>query len=128
MDSKKLKIPRSTVGDFLKNQTYGKKKGSGRPRVLTERQNREIRREATNSSKSHRSIQELAPNASASTVLRVIKSSPNLVRRKAKRCPKLTKVHKTARLAFAMERHTWTREWLSVGLSDFRFTLFFSNR
>ena len=113
--SRKIGCPKSTICNFLSNQAYGKK-SPGRHKVLTERQNRQIQREAANSSKGHRSIQrELVPNCSPSTVLRAIKSAPNLVRRKAKKCPKLTTAHKTARLAFSMERHTWTREWLPVG-------------
>ena len=60
-----------------------------RRRVLVDRvywQKGKIRREATNSSKGHRSIQRVGITCSPSSVLRAIKSSPNLVRRKAKRC------------------------------------------
>lgn len=102
------KIGRShdVINRFLRNPAeYGRAKGRGRKPKLTKRMKRRILRDVSNSTKGTRQIQrEFAPNCSHMTVWKAIKESPNLVRQRLRRQPKLTEQHKAARLAFAEER------------------------
>ena len=95
------------------------KKKIGRPKKLSERDKRSILRVASNAALSYNQIKSKSGvNCSRSTVRRIIKSSKNIVRRKFKKIPPLTKKHKDNRLTFAREYMAWTNEWKKVVFTD----------
>ena len=95
--------------------TYGKAKSSGRPKKLSSRTERRILAELTNSQKGVRKVRdEVAPDVSHQTVWRVAKKSPKVGLQRLKACPRLTSVHKKARIQFAEEHITWTHQWHTV--------------
>ena len=48
----------------------------------------------------------------------ILKSKPNLVYKRRKSQPRLTKLHKQKRLKFATSRLQWDREWDHIVFSD----------
>lgn len=75
-------------------------------------------REVGNSTKGVRKLQkELAPDVSHVTVWKVIKSSPNIVRQKMQKRPKLTDEHKAARVGFAELKVAYPLSWRKVSSS-----------
>lgn len=108
------------VRNYLRDpENYGKNQRGRTYRATTERERRVILREASNSALTARQIRNIAgTSASVQTVRRVIKASPNIKRRKMKKKPHLTGLHKEARLLFCRERLAWTREWNKIIFSD----------
>ena len=87
---------------YLKNpMMYGNKNSPGRPAALSTRDNSEVVRFPSNTTKSANDIKkEIGLGASRLTIRRVIHASPNIVRQKTMKSPTLTPIHKQARLDF----------------------------
>lgn len=117
------KIGRShkVVNNFVGNMDgYGKKKRRGRKPKLSKHTKRRILADISNSTKGTRRVRdELATNVHHTTVWRAIKSSPNIVRQRMQRCPKLSQAHKEARLNWAEQRIWWKTKWQKVILGIF---------
>lgn len=87
----------------------------GRPKILTERDNRQLIRAAANSTKGSRRIaKENTPGVSHVTVWRSLNDSGNLKYVKMNSVPKLKPIHCEARSRFADLHQTWNYEWKSV--------------
>jgi len=99
------------VRNFLKNPAkYGQKKRKGRKRKLSKRMERQIGKQASNSSKSVNDIKkELNLEVCKTTVWNAIQRNPNIVREKMAKAPRLLPHHIDARLEFAKEN--MDREW-----------------
>ena len=90
---------------------------SGRPKVLSERDERRIVNLASSGSYSIREIQrELPTQVSTTTIHNVIKDSPYLEWTKKNMQPPLSAQHKERRLEFA--RDNMNRDWKKVIFSD----------
>ncbi len=95
------------------------KVSSGRKKKLSERDERNIVRHASNKVISARQItSELQLDVHPRTVSRTLASFPHLDYRKMKREPKITPAHAAGRRAFAHDHHTWTNQWHRVIFSD----------
>ncbi|KHJ88486.1 transposase [Oesophagostomum dentatum] len=116
--AKNLGRSRRCVDNFIRNPaSYGRKKGGGRPRKLSSLEERHVRRMASNSSLSINDIRSVLDlDASKSTVLRAIHRSGTLVRQKMKPAPRLTPLHRKARLEFA--RDNMNTNWNKIVFSD----------
>ena len=115
-----IKRSRNVVNNYLRDQeNYGKKKSSGRPKVLSERNRRSILREVRVSGGSVGQV-KAATNVPGSwwTVWRVIKGSPNIEYTRGQRKPDWKKHHIDARRQFAINHVTWADEWTRVIFSD----------
>ena len=104
--SKVIRRSRRVIHNFLKNvEGYDKKKSTGRPSSLSDRDKRVILRVASNSQLTKKQIMEKCSiRASVSSVRRVLLSCKNIKRLKLKKKPSLTTKHKVERLRFAKER------------------------
>lgn len=116
--SRKLGRSLCVVQNFLKDrENYGTKKSSGRPKVLSVRETRQVGRLASNSVRSANMIKkELRLSASKSTILRAIKEQPHIIRAKLKKAPLLNANHKVKRLEFA-KKHMSTN-WHQVKIAQ----------
>ena len=96
---------RRIIQNFLKNvEDYGKKKSTGRPSSLSDRDKRAILRVASCSQLTTKQIMEKCSiSASVSSVRRILLSCKNIKRLKLKKKPSLTTKHKVERLRFAKE-------------------------
>lgn len=116
------KIGRSdfVVRAFLKSpDTYGAKKTRGCVKKLQPRDIRRLNREASKGKLCARELRnQLELPVSIRRVRQVLRSNPNLVYKKRKGQPKLTKTHKKNRVTFARERLTWDQEWGQIIFSD----------
>lgn len=104
------------VRNFLKNpDDYGKNNiKAGRKKKITKRDERQIIREVSNSTKSCEQVKRtLGLNVHRQTVWRTIKANPNIERQKMKKAPRLEPPHKHRRLQFA--RDNMNQEWILVG-------------
>lgn len=102
---------------------YGQKTRKGRPRKLSKRDEHQISRAMSNSTKSLNQIKRgFQLNVSKSTIFRAIQRNPNIVREKMKSAPKLKDIRKHVRLEFA--RNNMNRNWklvrLFIGFFTFR--------
>ena len=98
---------------------YGKRKRSGRPKKLSERTKRRILADVSNSTKGCRTVKrELGLEVDHVTVWRAIKNSPNMIRQRMQKRPALKQQHKDARLAWAVQHVTWTKQWETVILGS----------
>lgn len=115
----KLGRSKGAIGGYLTGyRNHGQKKSSGRPKKLTARDERQIGRKISNTTKSAADIKrELKLNVTSRTVLNAIHRLPNIVRAKMMKVPKLKDVHKQARLTFA--RQYMTQDWNKVSLRSF---------
>ena len=111
---RKLNRSDKVVRNFLRNpDAYGLAKSTGRRSTLTARQKRDIRRTASNSSKTCAEIaKECNVSSSKWTIARVIKSADHLTRQKMKPAPKLTRMHKEKRLEFG--KNSMQTDWSKV--------------
>jgi transposase len=117
-----LKLKRSdyVIRHFLKDTvSYGQRKSSGRPSVLSARDKRRILNLASNSLKSCSSIQrELDLNVCRTSVWNVLKRSTHIVRAKLLNMPRLTKMHKSARVDFTKQNMATQWNKVSAGYSE----------
>lgn len=111
-----LRRSERVIRNFFNNPaTYGQKKTRGITKKISDRDQRRIYREASNSTKTCNQIKsDLGLNVSRETIRRTILKSPNLVSRKMKKAQALTAVHKQNRLAFA--RQNIRRDWSKASL------------
>lgn len=116
--ARKLGRSLCAIQNFLKDrENYGKNKSSGRPKVLSVRETRQVARLASNSMRSANIIKkELRLSASKSTILRAIKSQRHIIRAKLKKAPMLNAVHKVKRLEFA--KNHMSTNWHQVKISE----------
>jgi transposase len=106
-----LKRSVSGIRDYVtKRRAPGTKKRNGRPRKLTERDERHIYKSVSNTSKSSTQIKnENQLSVSSRTIRRAIQRNPNLMRMKMKTAPKLSPEHMCRRLEFA--KKNMGRNW-----------------
>ncbi len=118
--AKKINRSKTVITNFLKDPLkYGTRKRTGRRRKVDERTKRHILRTASNKSISCAKIsQDLNLKLSRWTINRVIKRSKILKKKKKKRSPPLTKLHKDLRLNWGKDHMTWNEEWRKVVWSD----------
>jgi len=94
-------------------------KSTGRKRKLSERDDRNILRHASNKKTSAAQIKrELNLPVCRRTVSRRLASCPYLEHRHMRRKPKISEAQREKRRVFAHEHHTWTDEWKRVVFSD----------
>lgn len=94
-------------------------KSTGRPKLLDDRDERNIARHASNQVTSARKIKtELSLPVSVSTVGRILRANPHLQHEKKLRKPKISEAHAVQRVAFAHEHLQWTDQWKRVIFSD----------
>lgn len=107
----KLGRSKKVVWSYLNDrENYGKKKSPGRPRKVSKRDERQIWRKASNSTKTAKAIgKEAGVNVSKWTIARAIKRNPNLVRAKMAKIPKIKKHHEENRVEFG--RRNMQRNW-----------------
>ena len=93
---------RCVVAAYLRDPDhYNTRNAQGRPRKLNDRQQREIWRKVSNSTKSlSRILAELSLSVSRTTIWRTIKRNGNIERGVMRRVPRLTDAHKHRRLEF----------------------------
>lgn len=111
---------RKVVYNLLKDpENYGKKKSSGRPPTLSERNKRAIIRIASNSALTSREIAcQAGVTANIRSVRRVLQRCKFIQRLKMKQKPPLTKQHKKDRLTFAKDRIQWKKKWKRILFTD----------
>jgi transposase len=111
---------RDVIRKYINNRDgYGKKKHTGRPKALTQRDRRRLVKHIVETWQSGcNAVAALNLNVSRTTAWRVARSTPFLEQRKIKRKPPLKPIHKTARLAFGQMHMTWNAEWRNVIFSD----------
>ena len=108
------------IRNSLKNvEDYSKKKSTGRPSSLFDRDKRAILRVASNSQLTTKQIMKKSSvSASISSVRRVLLSCKDIKRLKLKKKPSLTTKHKAERLRFAKERMHWKKKRRRIVISD----------
>ena len=101
------------IRSFLKSPSaYG-------PKKLLSRDIRRLNREASKGRLPARELRnQLELPVTVRRVQQVLHTNPNMVYKKRKGQPKLTKLHKKNRLNFATEKIEWDQEWDQVIFSD----------
>lgn len=121
--AKQLKRSVNCISQFFKNGRRCDKFSTGRPRVLTPRDENHIRRLVSNTTISANQVRaEISTTASKSTILRAIHRNDNIVRQQMKKAPMQKPQHKQARVAFA--RANMNLDWDKVSIfvsTDFFF-------
>jgi transposase len=114
--ARKINRSHNLVMNWLeKQENYGKKnKKRGRKKKLSKRDERQIIRKVSNTTKSCAKIkQELGLDVHRQTVWRTINKNPNISRQKMNKAPRLEPVYIRGRLEFA--RNNMGRQWNLVG-------------
>ena len=108
-----LNRSKCVIRSFLKSPiTYGTKKSPGGPKKLSTRNIRRLNREASKGKLSSRELKnQLELPVSVRRVQQILKANPNLVYKRRKSQPKLTKLHKQKRLKFATSNLQWDSKW-----------------
>lgn len=111
--SAQLGRSRSVIGKFLSRpDLYRSKKSSGRPRLLLDRDERQIMRMMSNKPTSLEQVRRsLSKKVSRETIRRFLKRNGNIVYTQLKSAPRLTAEHKKNRLEFVSKnkRRLWTK-------------------
>lgn len=112
--SKTIGRSRDCIRRYLKDPIrYNAPKGSGRPKALSERAERAVVREASNSTIKLEELKvKLNLNVSKMTIQRVLKKSPHIERQKMISAPRLTNDKKRERMDFA--RNNMQTDWKLV--------------
>lgn len=107
---------RSVINNFVNDPDgYGTKPHSGRPPLISDRDKRQILREASNSSKSCAEIKsDLNLNVTREAVRLVLKKSKFILYRKMRKAPSMTAWHREKRLEFA-------KKWYNTNWDKVRF-------
>ena len=118
----------NVVMNYVKKEIYGKKKSSGRPKLYSAREIRQLIREVNNKQvSSAQAKRSLGLPGTRQTAWHTLKRCPHLIRKKKLKKPKLTDRHKQARLVFARKFMSWTTDqWCNVIFSHekrFRITI-----
>ena len=111
----------NVIMNYIKNkEIYGKKKSSGRPKLYSAREIRQLIREVNNKQvSSAQAKRSLSLPGTRQTAWHTLKRCPYLSRKKKLKKPKLTDRHKQARLEFARKFMSWTTaQWCNVIFSD----------
>lgn len=118
--AKLLHRSKTAVHNVLSKQdSYGTAKRTGRKKSLSARAERQIRSLATSEQMSTREIaRTLDQPVSHVTVWKRLTDNPAVRLLKMKAKPKLTEMHKTARLEWAQKYMSWTHQWRTVLFSD----------
>lgn len=119
--AKRLSRSIKVIHSFLKlGEVYGtKQKLAGRKPKLNQRNIREIKRLAVNSSISPSQIKrDLKLDVSVRRIQQILHDDKNLSYEKRNSKPQLLPRHKTARLRFAEKYQFWDEEWGKVVFSD----------
>lgn len=119
--AKEIGRSRHVVQNFIKlGDEYGSKNHRfGRPRALSNREEREVWNMLATGDKSLREVQrEASKKVSYGTIWNTAHKSEHLVYEKKAVKPFLTDEHKEKRLDFAKRYQTWDKEWNKVVFSD----------
>lgn len=118
--AKRLDRSKTAVNNYLADpENYGKNRKGRTAEATTYREKRSILRLASNSTLSATKIRSKSGvSASIATVLRIIKASVNIQRKKMKKKPVLKSLHKELRMNFAREHVAWSNQWKWVVFSD----------
>lgn len=118
--AKQVNRSANVVRTFLKSPvTYGTKKSTGRPRLLSKRTSRKLQFEAGKTGSSARDLKtELNLDVSIRTVQRVLNTCNYLTYCKKKTAPKLTNRHRENRLSFARANFNLGVGWRTLIFSD----------
>lgn len=119
--SKLLNISKTAISNYLRNPSqHGIKKKTGRPKILTPRDERNIIRELKKKGSTISKVQMQAglTHVSRQTVYNYIKRSQVFIYKKRQHHPKWTEMHVANRLSWARDHMSWTTEWTSVIFSD----------
>lgn len=111
---------RSVIASYLRDPAgYGTKRSTGRPRKLSSRDTRAVRKLAGTRSKTAETIKnELGLDVHVRTVRRALQQTPFLKWEKRKPKPRLQNHHKKARQEWASEKVTYGDRWDQVIFSD----------
>ena len=115
-----LKRSDCVIRSFLKSpSTYGTKKSRGGPKKFLSPDIRRLNREASKGRLSARELRnQLELPVTVRRVQQVLHANPNMVYKKRKGQPKLTKLHKKNRLNFETEKIEWHQEWDQIMFPD----------
>ncbi|CAK9809093.1 Transposable element Tc3 transposase [Anthophora quadrimaculata] len=111
---------RKVIYNLLKDiSAYGKKKSTGRPAALSERDTRAILRGASNSCATAREIAKKAGvETNVRNVRRLLQTNNIINRSRIKAKPSLNSRHKEERLLIAKEHVHWQKIWGKVIFKD----------
>lgn len=112
--STQLKRSQNVISKFLRNpDQYGMKKPSGRPRILSSRDERQIVRMISNASVSLERVRKsLTEKVARGTVRNCLIRNGNILHTQLNSAPRLTAAHKKNRLEFVSNNKSriWTKE------------------
>jgi hypothetical protein len=118
--SKELNIPKSTIHSILtKKGGPANKKRSGRPSKLSDRDRRNVFKQAKKGNLNCSEIvKTLQLPVSPGTISKLLKDSTEFIYKKRKPTPVLTDQHKKTRLYWSEEKTSWKEQWKSIIFSD----------
>ena len=113
--SRRIRRSVHVVSNYMANKTAYGKNFKGRPTILTSRDNRRLRKAASNSQKSATALRnELGIDVSRSTITRSLKKM-NVMPKRMKCKPPLTANHKRDRMRFCRQylQQDWSKVWFT---------------
>ena len=118
--ARQLRISPNTVSNFIRKPESDRRKKTGGPKKLTQRDQRKIIRELKNTggSVSKAQCQSGITHVTKRTVYSYIKRSKKFIFKKRKHHPKWNEGHIKHRLQWAKDHMSWSSEWTSVVFSD----------
>jgi len=118
--SRILRIPRTTVNSVIQNPQPNRQARTGRPYILTERDERHILLEIRKNPKiSYQKLSEILNLYVSSRTIRRMLKKHGIKKWMAKKRPLLTEEHARKRLEFALKYRDWSYdEWSTVIWSD----------
>jgi len=121
--TERLGVPKSTVQDWIKSGRTHPKKRPGRPKAITPRERRHLKRfiktnHQTRRMSAHAIIEQLKLDVSEATLIKTL-AELNIFHRVARRRPFLRKLDRQRRLEYARKYKNWTVEdWKRVIWTD----------
>jgi len=111
---------KTVVSNYLKlKEKYGKKNTGGRPKSLSQREERKVvRLAATGRYSSNEIKKEMGLKLTKATICKIINNSDHMEYVPRARKPVLKPVHIKQRLEFGKRVMTWSDKWLEVIFSD----------
>jgi hypothetical protein len=107
------------VNNFVRNvENYGKNYSGGIQTATTNREKRNILRQASNSSCTARKVKQAVHSTASLRTVQRIKKCAHLKRRRLQKKPLLTQRHKENRLNFARNHMDWNDQWNTVIFTD----------